>query len=223
MVQASAIPARAGCLIPVTVAEGGHTPRGKIAEEDVPGRVGVVVDQVRGPAFERDEATVGSDPAFPADGVRLCPTRTQTHQTGPPRRAIVKEDVLGAVYVTRDEIRSVAVERHVPPVGGNGRIAAPVAALRARGVDAHALGDTGHHVVDEDVLELIRIAGNEVGVVAVEGEVAAVVRDGRGDDPGGTVGPVTLVPGGIHTHPSGFSGDQIAEKNVGNAVGVVEH
>src|SRR6202008_1817539 len=91
-----------------------------------------------------------------------------------------------AVRVPGDEVAGVAEERDEATVRGDRRrvdaardVARGAVRLRSRGIDAHARGDGGLSIVDEDVAGAVRVSGDEVGRLAAEGHVPSVGRDVR--------------------------------------------
>src|SRR5260221_634972 len=104
--------------------------------------------------------------------------------------------------VPGDEVGRVARERHVAAVGGDGGLkenaadAAGVVPLCSARVDAHPLGCAAQPVADEDVLDAVRVPGDEVGRVAHERHVATV-----GGSRGGEAVGVPLRPARVHAHP----------------------
>src|SRR5207245_7697637 len=94
------------------------------------------------------------------------------------------EHVGRAVRVTGDEVGRKADERDEATVGregggeGEAEETAAAVALSPVGGNAHPLGRARLPVVDEHVGYPVRVAGDEVGRRAVEGEEAAVGREG---------------------------------------------
>jgi hypothetical protein len=92
----------------------------------------------------------------------------------------VDEDVGDPVRIPGHEVGGDALEGHVAAVGGDRAVDAVAVPLHPGGVDAHELGRAAVAVADEDVIGPVRVPGDQVVGVAVEGHVAAVGGDREG-------------------------------------------
>src|SRR5439155_808180 len=104
-------------------------------------------------------------------------------------RPVVDEQVVRAVRVAGDEVGRRAVERDQEAVGREGGPCTGIVSLGPAGGDAHALGRTRLPVVHEHVGRAVRVAGDQVGRRAVEGDEAT-----RGREDGACIEAVALAP-----------------------------
>ena len=150
-------------------------------DEDVGDPVRVAADEVGGIAHEDDEAAIRRNgKAFEKAGVALCAVRRHTHPLGHAGQAVVDEHVSKPVRVAADEVGGAADEGDEPAIRRNGRASGAGVALCAVRGDTHPLGDAGQEVVDKDFHpQRFAVAGDEVDIVAGEGDEAAICRDGR--------------------------------------------
>ena len=193
-------------------------PRPPVAHEGVHDAVGVARHQVGGHALERHVAAVPGDRGAVGAVVRLAAARIDAHARGPARVAIVHEDVLSSVGVSRHQVRRAAGEQHAATVAGDLQEVALVVPLPSPRVDAHPGGPTGPPVVNEGVVESVRVARHQVGGPAAEGHEAAVRRDR------GIVGVrVRLLPCGVQAHPRGLARQAVVHEAVDVSVGVARH
>src|SRR5204862_4701195 len=136
-----------------------------------------------------DVAAVAADRRLEAGGVPLGPTVLHAEQLGGAGLSIVDEDVVLPVRVARDEIRGVGAEGDEATVLADRGAEAVAVCLLAGAVDADPLGGARLAVANEDVIDAIRVAGNEVRAVGAEGDVAAVAADRRTEAVPAPLGP----------------------------------
>src|SRR5439155_1499884 len=146
-------------------------------------------DQVGRITLERDQAAVareggeGEEAAAVAGPLRPTPGG-DAHPLRCASLPVVDEHVGLAVRVVGDEAGRIAVERDEAAGGregggeGEANEAAAAVALSPTGGDAHPFGRARLPVVDEHVGHAVRVGGDEVGRSAVEGDEAAVGREG---------------------------------------------
>src|SRR5207302_6810472 len=119
-----------------------------ITYEDVEGAVRVAGHEVRGGAVEGDDSPVGGEGRAGAEVVPLEACRAHAHPRGgdapglvedavPVGVAVADEDVVGAVGVSREEVRGRALEDHEAAVGRDRRGATRTVRLATRRVDTH--------------------------------------------------------------------------------------
>ena len=139
--------------------------------------------------------------------------------------AIMDEDVAEAEVVAGSQVGRVGREGHEPPVGANGRIAAGPFGLSAvdRG-NADALGDACFTIVNENVADVVRIAGDKIARDRIESDKASVGTDAETTVPGesdiSAVG-VTLCSSGRHAEPFGRVRLPVVQEHVDGPVGIV--
>src|SRR5262249_30197675 len=139
------------------------------------------------------------------------------HALGRSALAVVHERVGELVGVAGDEVAGGADEADEAPVGADRRAGAVAVPLTAGGVDAHALGRAGRAVADEDVLVAVRVAGDEVGRGAREGDEVAVGGERR---PVGRGVGVGAGAGGVDADALGRAGLAVMDEDVRVDVGV---
>ncbi len=127
----------------------------------------------------------------------------------------MNEHVFVPVRVAGNEIGRDAQERHATAVGGDHGVGARKIPLHSAGVDADELGRVEEAVAYEDVVEAVRISGDEIGRRARERHVAAV----RGDR-GVRAVAVPLCPGRIDADALGRPGLAVADEHVDRVVRV---
>jgi hypothetical protein len=127
----------------------------------------------------------------------------------------VHEDVAEGVGVSGHEVRGGALEGEEAAVGRDRGEGAVAAALDPGRVDADAHGRSADEVADEDVLEGIAVARDEVRGAAVEGHEAPV-----GGDPGVRALAVALRAAAVDADAHGRPQLAVAQEDVAHAVGV---
>src|SRR5262249_13196878 len=137
-------------------------------------------DQVAGGAVEGDEAAVAADRRLQGAGVALGAVGGNADAGSGAGLPVVHEHVGDAVGVPRHQVAGGAVEGDEAAVGADRLVDRVGVALGAVGGNADAGGGAGLPVVHEHVGAAVGVAEDEVGGVAVEGDVAAVGADRRG-------------------------------------------
>jgi hypothetical protein len=184
-------------------------------QEEVAAGVGVVGDQVRRGALERDDAAVGRQRGADAEEVRLVARGVDADARRRRGRAVAHEDVAPAVGVAEDEVRGGAVERDEVAVGRERGRLAPVVSRDAVEVDADTLGRAEQPVAQEDVGVGVAVVRVEVRREAHERDAPAVRRE-RGAQAVGV--PVESVP--VDADALRHAGRAIVDEDVARVVGV---
>ncbi len=189
-----------------------------ITHEDV--GIGVVVGRDQGAAAaERDVPAVRGDRARAvALEVRLAASVHDADALRRPALQIAQEDVVDAVGVSGDEVRSGAREPQEPSVGRDRRVRAVPISQGTSGCDARDHRRPLDEVAHEDVDESVGVARDEIRGGALERDESPV---GRED---GTVAvPVRRSAAVRDADEGGRAGLAIAEENVAPIVGVRRH
>src|SRR5439155_25469907 len=101
---------------------------------------------------------------------------------GRPRLPVVDEHVGRAVRVAGDEVGRRAVEGDEATIGREDGPCTEAVSLAPARRDAYPLGRARLPVVDEHVGRAVRVAGDQVGRIALERDQAAVGREGGGGE-----------------------------------------
>jgi hypothetical protein len=128
---------------------------------------------------------------------------------------IVDEDVRHAVRIIRHEVGGVGGEDHVAAVGADLRIPRQRVRLGAVRGNTHPHGGPEQPVADEDVVNAVGVACNEVGSFRLEGHIAAV-----GADETSVATPVGRGATCGHTDQFGRPGFAVADEDILASVGV---
>src|SRR6185503_10675786 len=113
-------------------------PRVAVMDDDVPGFVEIVREEVRREGLEADVAAVGRDGRRARAFVRLAAVAGEAHAFGQSGLPIVYEDVEVSVRVPGDQVRCEALEGDDATIGGHRSAPRAVVALAAIGRHADA-------------------------------------------------------------------------------------
>ena len=150
---------------------------GAVADKYVILTVGVAGHEVRGGARKRNVAPVRADRRTEAAevGFGLRARRGDADAFGQVALAVVHENVGSLVGVTRYEIGRIRLESDIAPVGADRRSGESLAVgFGAAAGNADALDGPRRAIAHEDVLEAVRVTGDEVRRERVERDVASV-------------------------------------------------
>ena len=189
------------------------------AHKDVAHPVCVAGHQAERVRHEGDVRAVGVDGGALADAIALHLVRVDADARGGASGQVAQEHVPHAVRVARHQVRRVGVERHVLPVAVDGGPLARFVPFGLAGVHAHAGGDLGLGVVDEDVSGEVAVAGDQVIGVRCERDVASVGANGWA--PAIAVGLRLAV--GLHGDARGGARVAVVQEDVPHGVGVACH
>src|SRR5207247_6804510 len=128
-----------------------------------------------------------------------------------------EEGIAGAVVVPAGQVDRLAGERDERPARRHEGVARVALGGLAGGVGADERQGAGFDVVEEDVAGVVVVAGRQVAGAAGEGDVAALLADGRLEAHAVGAGGAELVD----ADQGGGAGVAVVEKNVALAVGVV--
>src|SRR5437867_4116089 len=187
--------------------------------EDVISVVGITSDEIRSPRDESHESPVAVDNG--TEALRICLTAVCTHADPFCRsgHAVMHKDIEArrgiattCVVVSRHEVRSHRVERHIPPVGAQAWALTEPVGLSPGAVDAHPGGSGRSQVMNKDVFAAAGIAGIDrpsyAGVRIAKYKIGGV--GGKGHKPAfGTnhrIKPTLIVgldTGATYAHTSG--------------------
>ena len=151
---------------------------GEIVDEDVVPAVGVAGDEVGGVAHERHLGPVRREDRRVAAVIRLRARGIGGDARDRAAGEILDEDVPRVVAVAGDEVGGEARKGHLRAVRREDRLVAAVIRLRASGTGGDARGNTAGEVLDEDVVSVVGVAGDEVGCVAIKRHLGPVRREG---------------------------------------------
>ena len=104
----------------------------------------------------------------------LRAVRRDTYPLGHASHAVVDEHILTPIRSAADEVGGVAPEGDETAISRDGRPAGAAVALRGVRGNAHSLRRAGQAIMDEDIVAVVRIAADEVGGEALEGDQAAI-------------------------------------------------
>jgi len=193
-----------------------------VVDEHVVRAVRVAGDEVGRRAVERDQATVGRKDGPCTGTVSLGPAGGDAHALGRTRLPVVHEHVGRAVRVAGDEVGRRAVEGDEATIGREDGPCTEAVSLAPARRDAYPLGRARLPVVDEQVGCAVRVAGDEVGRIALEGDQAAVGRErGEGEEAAAVAGPLRPTAGG-DAHPLRCASLPVVDEHVGLAVRIAD-
>ena len=174
---------RLHCYFPSTRVD--EFPALMFAQEGVSRAVRVARDEVRGEGGEGEHLVVAAerDPAHRSSSRRRAGPRTRGWRSSwcrPAGRGRRRPGCRWSWSSLGNEVRGQRVEGDVAAVGAEARCADVLAVrLPAGAADADARRPAGLAVVDEDVERPVGVAGHQVRVGRVEGDIAAVAADRR--------------------------------------------
>ncbi len=159
----------------------------------------------------------------PADGVpRACAGDGLTDQLQCVGLAVEDKHVARRVVVVGRQVVGIRDEGHVAPVHADRRHVAIVVGLSTVGADAHPLDRVGLAVIDEDIVVVVRIEGDEIGGRGLVHHVSSVrAKRRRG---------AMIVTEAVGLDPTGSDVDSldcalacVEEKHVPPAVGIARY
>ncbi|MFC2051048.1 hypothetical protein ACFLTN_07745, partial [Chloroflexota bacterium] len=142
--------------------------------KDVSAVVCVTGNEVAGMGPKGDIAAVAAYVATPAVTVALGAIGGDADPGGDTRIAVMNEDVIMAVCVTRNEVAGIGPKGDVETVTAYAGLTAATFALVAKEVDADLGGGIINAVMHKDVRKAKAVTGNEVAGRGFEGDIAAV-------------------------------------------------
>jgi hypothetical protein len=115
--------------------------------------------------MESYEASICADVRIQAVSISLQATGIYAGPGSGPGVKVVDENVISAIRVISDQVGGIRVKNHVAAIAAYTGFTAGTVGLVAAGVHADPDGGTSITIVDENILFIVGIAGDQVGSI----------------------------------------------------------